>query len=232
MSAAIHSPRVAVLGAGSWGTALAALACAHSDTLIWARDASVAQSINTQAKHPRHLTDIALPSELKATADLEAALAHVSSDPEGRPGFIILGVPVSGLDDICLKLQAYLQRHPLSADLAIVWTCTGFQPTTGQLPHEIAAHRLQGIDRIGLGVLSGPSFANEVARGLPVALTLASEQDRVTAVGTAALHGSNARIYSSSDIIGVEVGGAMKNIMAIACGISDGLGLGDNARAA
>lgn len=224
-------PRVAVLGAGSWGTALAALACAQSDTLLWARDPAVVQAINDTTRHPRHLTDIDLPPSLQATSSLDDALAHVCA-PSDCPGLIILGVPVSGLDDICLKLQIYLQDRPRATDLAVVWTCKGFQPDTGQLPHEIASRRLAGLRGIGLGVLSGPSFANEVARGFPVALTLASDQAWVAAAGTAALHGPNARIYSSTDIIGVEVGGAMKNIMAIACGISDGLGLGDNARAA
>lgn len=231
MSPETPSPRVAVLGAGSWGTALAALACAQSDTLLWARDASVAQSINATARHPRHLTDLALPASLKASASLDEALAHVCTASD-TPGLIILGVPVSGLDDICQTLRTRLQGMTCATKLAIVWTCKGFQPESGKLPHEIASEHLSGLPGIGLGVLSGPSFAHEVARGLPVALTLASAEPWVAAVGTGALHGPNARIYSSSDIVGVEVGGAMKNIMAIACGISDGLGLGDNARAA
>src|SRR5690606_6763619 len=116
--------------------------------------------------------------------------------------------------------------------LSIVWTCKGFLPESAQLPHEIVLAAFPATSRIGLGVLSGPSFAREVAQGLPVGLTIATEQADTARTVVSALHGANARIYSSHDIIGVEVGGALKNVMAIACGISDGLGLGTNARAA
>jgi len=219
--------RVSVLGAGSWGTALAALAASHADTWLWARDATVADTIQTTHRHPRHLREIALPDTLHATADLRAAVQHVCAS-----GLLILGVPVAGLDELCARLDGLLDD---ASSLAIVWTCKGFHPDSGELPHQIVARHLgshAGRARIGFGVLSGPSFAHEVAQGLPVALTVASRQPWVADATTAALHGANARIYSSTDVIGVEVGGALKNIMAIACGIADGLGLGENARAA
>jgi len=224
-------PHVAVLGAGSWGTALAMLASSQADTWLWARDAAVVQAIHRTRHHPRHLQDITLPPALHATADLHAAIRHVL---DRAPGLLILGVPVAGLEDLCTRLSAMLKPYHTSAEhpnLAILWTCKGFHPETGELPHQIVARHL-GATHVGLGVLSGPSFAHEVAQGLPVALTVASRHPWVADRAVAALHGPSARIYSSADVVGVEVGGALKNIMAIACGIADGLGLGENARAA
>lgn len=229
MSASPLRVRVSVLGAGSWGTALAVLASAQADTLIWARDPQAARQIDQDHVNPRYLPGVELPVALRATANFQAAIDHVCQ-PDGA-GLIILGVPVAGLADTCARVSAALpadRRAPLS----IVWTCKGFQHDTGQLPHEIAQHALLTQPGIGLGVLSGPSFAQEVAQGLPVALTLATLDTAVQEAVVAALHGTNARIYTSTDIVGVEVGGALKNIVAIACGIADGLGLGTNARAA
>lgn len=234
---------VTVLGAGSWGTALAALACARADTLLWARDAALARHIGEQRQNPRYLPDLALPDSLSCTDNFDRAVAHAC----GGTGLIILGVPVAGLAQTCARLTASLAQQAgaqpdgrTARRLAVVWTCKGFQHETGQLPHQIAQaalpdeHSTSGASswQIGVGVLSGPSFAREVTQGLPVALTIASHQAWVADACIAALHGGNARIYTSDDIIGVEVGGALKNIMAIACGIGDGLGLGTNARAA
>jgi glycerol-3-phosphate dehydrogenase (NAD(P)+) len=112
----------------------------------------------------------------------------------------------------------------------LVWLCKGFEEGTGLLPHQIAAETLGGGAQFG--VLSGPSFADEVARGLPCALTLASSDGAFARDAAALLHGGRMRIYYSADVVGVEIGGAVKNVMAIAAGISDGLGLGHNARAA
>ncbi|SRR5690606_38541277 len=225
---ASHRPRAAVLGAGSWGTALAALASANADTLIWARDPAVSSAIATTHGNPRYLEGVTLPDQLGASSDLDAALAHVDT-PE--PALIILGVPVAGLESLCKELATRLPRYG-AGPLALVWTCKGFHPESGQLPHEIVHDLLGHHKNIGLGVLSGPSFAREVAQGLPVALTVASSDALTIELGTQCLHGNTARIYASGDIVGVEVGGAMKNIIAIACGISDGLSLGTNARAA
>lgn len=220
--------RTVVLGAGSWGTALAALASARSDTVLWARDNSVVQEINSRHTNERYLPDIPLPEALRCTHDFERAVDHALAS-DGSPGLIILGVPVAGLADTCQRLAQTLLNRPESPP-AIIWTCKGFDHDTAQLPHEIAESHLGSL--LSCGVLSGPSFANEVARGLPVALTVASRSNDVIGVTTAALHGRTARIYASTDVVGVEVGGALKNIIAIACGISDGLGLGANARAA
>lgn len=219
--------RTTVLGAGSWGTALAALACRHSETMIWARDTALAEVIDTQHVNPRYLPGTQLPAALRSTSDFNQAVAHACQP--GTPGLIILGVPVSGMAQTCARL-AHSLSHLNTAQPAIIWTCKGFDQASGQLPHELAETAL-GPQAL-LGVLSGPSFAKEVALGLPVALTVASRHEAVRDAATAALHGRTARIYASTDITGVEVGGALKNVVAIACGISDGLALGANARAA
>lgn len=229
MSAATLPPRVAVLGAGSWGTALGALACSQADTLIWARRAELAAEIAQKHSNARYLPGIALPPSLRATSDFETAVEHVCS-AQGD-ALIILGVPVAGMNETCQRLAEQLASRP-HPTLHIVWTCKGVDPDTGRLPHEMAQALLGELPNVALGVLSGPSFALEVARGLPVALTIAGAHAATGDTVLSALHGRYCRIYTSSDITGVEVGGALKNVMAIACGISDGLGLGSNARAA
>lgn len=230
---------VAVLGGGSWGTALAALASPQATTLLWARNAELVKQINTQHQNLPYLPGIELPAKLQATDSITDAIRHACQSPDGQ-GLIILGVPVAGLASVCTQVAQVLvdfyAAAPHVADtakvLSIVWTCKGFQPDNGYLPHQIALSALAHVPNLGLGVVSGPSFATEVARGLPVALTVASANPVVCAQVINALHGTSARIYSSTDMIGVEVGGALKNIVAIACGISDGLELGANARAA
>jgi len=228
MTAPADGLRAAVLGAGSWGTALAAAASAHCPTVLWARSAQAAQDIARRRENARYLPGIALPAGLACTADLDAAFAHLAG---ARTPLVILGVPVAGLEDACRATLEAARRHGL-ARTALVWTCKGFHTDDGRLPHEIAAAALAGGEGIATGVLSGPSFASEVARGLPVALTVASREAWVREAATAALHGGAVRVYASGDVVGVETGGAMKNVIAIACGICDGLALGANARAA
>jgi len=219
--------RVAVLGAGSWGTALAALATRHAPTLLWARQTLLAAQLSERHENVARLAGVRLPDSLGYTADLSAVWRHLS---ESERALIILGVPVVGLADICRKLRDSLPDDDKTVSL--VWTCKGFDAESGRLPHEIVADAFAGLTRVHVGVLSGPSFAQEVAQGLPVALTVAAASPAVRNLTTQALHGGSARIYSSADVIGVEVGGALKNVIAIACGICDGLQLGTNARAA
>lgn len=221
--------RATVLGAGSWGTALAVLACDQADTLLWARNPAVAQEINGQHTNHGYLPDAQLPAVLRATDNIQDAVSHACAGED--PGLIILGVPVAGLQALCERVASLLANSK-APQPAIVWTCKGFHHETGQLPHELARAAFAAFPDIGLGVLSGPSFAREVAAGLPVALTVATADERCSQLVLSALHGRTARIYTSHDVVGVEVGGALKNVMAIACGISDGLALGTNARAA
>lgn len=218
--------RVAVLGAGSWGTALAAAASRRQPTVLWARDPAQAADMAARHENARYLPGIALPQTLTLSSDLDATLRSLKQD--GAAGLIILGVPVAGLAATCAELAHRLPAMGLQ-DTPIVWTCKGFEADTARLPHEIVREALPGA--IG-GALSGPSFAREVAQGLPVALTVASGNAALRAATTQALHGAALRVYASADLVGVEVGGALKNVIAVACGIGDGLALGTNARAA
>ncbi|MCZ8391531.1 NAD(P)H-dependent glycerol-3-phosphate dehydrogenase [Achromobacter xylosoxidans] len=218
--------RVAVLGAGSWGTALAAAASRRQPTVLWARDPAQAADMAARHENARYLPGIALPQTMTLSSDLDATLRSLKQD--GAAGLIILGVPVAGLAATCTELAHRLPALGLQ-DTPIVWTCKGFEADTARLPHEIVREALPGA--IG-GALSGPSFAREVAQGLPVALTVASDNAALRAATTQALHGAALRVYASADLVGVEVGGALKNVIAVACGIGDGLTLGTNARAA
>ena len=220
---------VAVLGAGAWGTALACATAAQAPTMLWARDAALAASLNTTHQSPRYLPGISLPSSLQSTASLQQALAFAQAGL--APGLLILGVPLAGLRALCEQL-AHQLAHGAHKLAGILYTCKGLEADTGRLPSEVALEGLHALAHLPTGVLSGPSFALEVARGLPVALTAASHAAALCQAANQALHGGNVRVYASQDVIGVEVGGALKNIMAIACGVGDGLGLGANARAA
>lgn len=220
-------PPVTVLGAGAWGTALAAAASRNADVVLWGRRQQAMQAMAATGVNQEYLPGIALPDSLVYSSDLSQALAHLQGTLQ--PGLLVLGTPMVGLPAIC---QAIAQQLEAGLQLAgLVWTCKGLTPDEHMLPHEVVAKEL-GAWSIATGVLSGPSFAKEVARGLPVALTIASHDTTLKERVTQVFHGERMRIYSSSDVLGVEIGGALKNVMAIACGISDGLGLGDNARAA
>ena len=206
--------KLVVLGAGAWGTALAVAAAARQPVLLWARDAQQAALMQQSRRNARYLGDVALPQALQVTADLAQALAPADD------ALYVIGTPVAGL-------RAGLKLLPAGA--SVLWLCKGFEQGSGALGHEIAATLRPDLRA---GVLSGPSFAAEVARGQPTALVAASADGALCAQAVAAFHGEHLRIYTSSDLIGVEVGGAVKNVMAIATGIADGLGLGQNARAA
>ena len=207
--------KICILGAGAWGTSLAvALATAHQITL-YAREAGLPESMQADRENRQFLPGIRIPSSVVATGDFSHVVAAE---------IIIAATSVAGLRPTLKQLRA------LKVDAPVVWLCKGFEAGTSKLPHQIATEELAAGARFG--ALSGPSFAIEVARGLPVALTFASPDNDFATLTAAQLHGGMLRVYSSNDIAGVEVGGAVKNVMAIATGISDGLGLGHNARAA
>ncbi|WP_250512009.1 NAD(P)H-dependent glycerol-3-phosphate dehydrogenase [Caballeronia sp. INDeC2] len=213
--------KVAVLGAGAWGTALAGHLATRHDTKLWARDAALIESLSRTHENTRYLEGVALPHALEFEADLTAALTHASADD----ALCVVATPVAGLRALC---RAMRQAGVVPAH--IVWLCKGFEADTQCLPNEVVAAELPG--HRSNGTLSGPSFAREVGQGLPVALTVASTSAQLDARTVAAFHHGAMRIYTGDDVIGVEVGGAVKNVLAIATGISDGLGLGLNARAA
>ncbi len=226
MTSTASTLRTLVIGAGSWGTALAAAASLNSDTLLWCRHSDQADIINQTHHNPRYLSDCPLPPSLRATHQFDEAIAHLRQAPE--QALIILGIPVAGMPETCAQWSTLLAAENLS-HIPLVWTCKGFAQDSALLPHEVVqAHS----SFPNMGVLSGPSFAREVVQQLPVALTVASDSAITRLRTTEVLHSPFCRIYESEDVIGVEVGGALKNIIAIACGIADGLALGHNARAA
>jgi glycerol-3-phosphate dehydrogenase (NAD(P)+) len=208
--------KITVLGAGAWGTALAMSLAAHHSVQLWARDSVQLQAMQLSRRNQRYLPDSVFPESLCLTASLEEAL----NDAE----LLIVAVPVSSFRTMLQSIAVISQPVP------VIWLCKGFEAQTSAFPHQIAAEVLPPT--FPQAALSGPSFAQEVARNLPTALTLAASDLSFAQRTAQALHHSRLRIYSSADLIGVEVGGAVKNVLAIAAGISDGLQLGLNARAA
>lgn len=208
--------KIAVLGAGAWGTAIGINLGARHEVRLWTRDAALADALRTERVNRRYLPGHALPATLAATADLDGALAGAE--------IVLAAVTTGGLRPTLRAMRGTGCEAPL------IWLCKGFESGQGKLPHQICAEELaSGVPR---GVLSGPSFAEEVARGLPAALALASAAAAFARDAARALHGAALRIYPSEDVAGVEAAGAIKNVMAIAAGVSDGLELGLSARAA
>ena len=217
--AAARARKITVLGAGAWGTALALALASRNQVLLWGRDGAAIGAMARSRENGPYLPGITLPPSLALGADFGAALAHA-----GAPGALLIAAcPVAGLRPLLHQLKGCAIPN-------FIWLCKGFESGTGLLPHQIVREVLG--DAVAGGALSGPSFAQEVARGLPCALTIASASARLRECVVAAVHGGNIRVYSSVDLVGVEVGGAVKNVLAIATGVADGLGLGLNARAA
>ncbi|RXZ36244.1 NAD(P)-dependent glycerol-3-phosphate dehydrogenase [Oxalobacteraceae bacterium CAVE-383] len=225
--------KITVLGAGAWGTALAIALAKRHEVLLWGRDAAALHAMQRDRENKPYLPGFALPPNLQCSPDFDAALAHAAAPPSNAGAaahtdtLLIAASSVSGLRAIGDRIAA----HALRPDVPnLIWLCKGLEQDTHLLPHQIVREVLG--DRIPAGALSGPSFAQEVARGLPCALTFAGTDAGLAELVVEALHGERLRIYSSDDLIGVEVGGAVKNILAIATGAADGLALGLNARAA
>ena len=216
--------KIAILGAGAWGTALAISASSNHQVSLWARDASLSKILATDRVNARYLPGIDLPANLQIVGGHEAFVYMLDGQD-----LLVIATPMSGLREM---LQAV--KH---VKTPVAWLCKGFetpkkgdiQASFGLLAHEI---RAQVAPNLIAGVLSGPSFAQEVACGQPTALVAASEHAAVRDALVAAFHNSALRVYANDDIVGVEVGGAVKNVLAIATGLCDGLGLGLNARAA
>ncbi|MCC7006456.1 MAG: NAD(P)-dependent glycerol-3-phosphate dehydrogenase [Ottowia sp.] len=211
---------VAVLGAGAWGTAVAAHIARRHAVTLWARDGALVNTINIHRENPTYLPGITLPQALTASTDLARLLTDTHTD------LTVIATPLSALAQICQSISTYS-----TAPRPLIWLCKGVEPHNHALPHEIAARELVNYPH-PFGILSGPSFAQEVAQGLPCALVCATHHRTLHTTVQLAFHHNNMRVYTSSDIVGVELSGAIKNILAIATGISDGLGLGLNARAA
>lgn len=209
--------KITVIGAGAWGTAMAMSAAAHPaghDVHLWARDTQQAQDMHDCRQNTRYLPGLPFPPGLHV---VQGPALDAVADAQ----LVIIGTPMAALREWLLQLQ-----H-LSAPVA--WLCKGFEAGTGLMPHEVCA---QVAPQLRCAALSGPSFAQEVARSQPSALVAASRDAGVRHTLVEALHSPSLRVYGNDDIVGVEVGGAVKNVMAIASGLCDGLELGLNARAA
>jgi glycerol-3-phosphate dehydrogenase (NAD(P)+) len=208
---------IAVLGAGSWGTALAALLARHGyPTTLWGRDAERVRAIDAAHENARYLPGVALPESLRATSDLAAAV--------GDAAWILVVTPSHAFNDTLRALAPHRR-----AEAGVAWATKGFEPGSGRFLHEVAAELLG--PGVPLAVVTGPSFAREVAQGLPTALTVHSDDEGFALDVAEALHGPAFRAYTGSDMLGAELGGAMKNVLAVATGIADGMNLGLNARA-
>jgi glycerol-3-phosphate dehydrogenase (NAD(P)+) len=207
---------IAILGAGAWGTALAISLSAKHRVALWVRDPAQALAMKSERRNRRYLPEVPLPASVAVTADLGSALA--ASDAT------LITTPTSELRRVLDGIG------PLHSGQPVIWACKGFEQASGKLPHQIVAETLGA--NAACGGLSGPSFALEVAQGRPAALTLAASDEAFAKRIARELHQPLLRVYFSTDLVGVEISGAVKNVMAIAAGICDGLGLGLNARAA
>lgn len=210
---------VAVLGAGSFGTCLALLCARDHDVAIWARDPELAESINRQRRNPRYLSHVEVPEGVRATANLEEAL-------EGRE-LVICAVPSHGVRDVIARAAPYLPDHAI-----LLSTVKGIEKGTCMRMDQVFRDVLDAVHHPRLSFLSGPSFAREIADGCPTAVTVACREEAFAISVQESLSSPWLRCYTATDVIGVELGGALKNVVAIAVGICDGLGFGLNARAA
>jgi glycerol-3-phosphate dehydrogenase (NAD(P)+) len=205
--------RVAILGAGAWGTALAVGVAGRHEVTLWARERAQVATMQVQRENQRYLPGVPLPAHVSIVSELDCVAGA---------DLVVIATPMSGLRSTAAMVREFKPAN-------VVWLCKGLEADTGELADAVVAQTLPGVPG---AVLSGPSFAEEVARALPTALTVASVHAALCDTVVEALHTGPLRVYSSTDVVGVEVGGAVKNIMAIATGICDGLSLGANARAA
>lgn len=209
---------IAVLGAGSWGTALAIqLSRAGHDVLLWGNNVDHVQLLSEQRCNQQYLPDVSFPERLQITASLEQAMAS--------PAWVLIAIPSHAYRSFLHK-----NSHLFKPDLGVAWASKGLEQGTGKLIHQVVAEELPQCHKTA--VMSGPTFAGEVARDLPTAITVASASADFSRQISDDLHSGRFRVYLSTDLIGVELGGAFKNVLAIAAGAADGLGFGANTRAA
>jgi glycerol-3-phosphate dehydrogenase (NAD(P)+) len=210
-----ENPKLTVLGAGSWGTALAALSARNGvPTTLWGRDREALAALAASRCNQRYLPDIELPATLVYESDLARAVRGA--------GIVLIVVPSHAFAAMLAELAPLLD-----AGTAIAWATKGFEPGTGRFLHELVAERLPGHPA---AVVTGPSFAKEVAAGLPSAVTVHSDDAAFAQSVADVLHGPAFRVYTGNDMRGAELGGAMKNVLAVATGAADGMNLGLNAR--
>jgi glycerol-3-phosphate dehydrogenase (NAD(P)+) len=208
--------KIAVIGAGSWGTTVSSIAAASAETVLWARRAELARAINTTHHNPEYLPELELPEGLSATHDLERATSHVD--------VVVMAVPSHGFRDVFTLIAGHLPSQ-----VPVISLTKGIEQNTLARMTEIVAEL--GHEPSLTGVLTGPNLAAEIAAGQPAASVIAMTEGSVAEELQRLLMGPSFRIYTNDDVIGCELAGALKNVMAIASGMSDGLGFGDNTRA-
>jgi len=216
--------RVAVIGAGSWGTALACTIAAGGETYLWSRDAEQARQIETGRRNPRYLQDLEVPASVHVTADLADAVYRVP--------ILVLAVPAKAMRTTARGISAIMRtqaRHGENVPL-VLSAAKGLDPESGALMSQVLAECLG--DRAVIGAISGPNIAREIAAGLPAGTVIACADAARALLAQQRISSDRLRAYTNEDLVGVEVGGAMKNVVALAAGIADGLGAGDNAKAA
>jgi glycerol-3-phosphate dehydrogenase (NAD(P)+) len=208
---------IAVLGAGSWGTALAAQMARNGHAVtLWGRDREQIEGMRQTRSNARYLPGIQLPAELNYSDDLQAVVE--------RSDLVLVAVPSHAFPELLASIAPHVGRAQ-----GVAWATKGFELGSGRLLHEVAAAVLPAS--MPLAVVTGPSFAKEVAIGLPTAVTVHSDDAGFARLVAESLHGSSFRAYTGNDMLGAELGGAMKNVLAVATGIADGMQLGLNARA-
>lgn len=212
--------KIAFIGAGSWGTAVASLVTNKRayDTILWARRSELAETINLFHENPEYLPDEALPEGLEATNDLERALS--------RADIVVMGVPSHGFRKVASNVAAIAGRTPIYVSLT-----KGIEVESRKRMSEVLFEEIDGIERANIAVLTGPNLAREIIKGYPAASTIACDEDATLAKLQEVFHTPSFRCYTNNDVIGSEIGGAFKNVLAIAAGMADGLGFGDNTKA-
>jgi glycerol-3-phosphate dehydrogenase (NAD(P)+) len=208
--------KITLLGAGAWGTALSIAFAGKHELTLWSREEDVAADLTATRENHRFFPGYKLPESVAVATDFDAAVAGAE--------LLIVATPIAGLRPTVERLRA------IGCKLPVLWVCKGFEAGSGKLPHQVVAEVL-GQQAL-CGALSGPSFAEEVAAGQPTAVALAANDPEFAREAARQLHTPRLRIYANDDLVGVEVGGAVKNVLAIATGVCDGLGLGLNSRAA
>lgn len=210
--------KFAVLGAGSYGTALSIVLASNGHQVrMWARDEKQAQAMQEQAANTRYLPDVSFPPSLQVSSNLEEVLEQAS--------VVLVAVPSHAFRSAVQAIKPYI-----SGQTPIIWASKGLDPDTGDLLGNVLVEELG--DKQPHAILSGPSFAKEMAHGMPTAISLASDQRELAEELALDFHNERFRVYISSDVIGLQIGGAVKNVVAIGAGIADGLGFGSNARTA
>jgi glycerol-3-phosphate dehydrogenase (NAD(P)+) len=212
----VSATQVSVLGAGSWGTALAAVLARNGvPTTLWGRDASATAAMRATRRNARYLPEMELPQALRYSADLGDAVRSAQ--------VLLIVIPSHAFADLVDRIA-----EDVAPQAGVAWATKGFDPASGRFLHEIVAERLPGIPA---AIVTGPSFAREVAQGLPTAVTVHSSTAAFAQQIAQLLHSTLFRAYTGNDMIGAELGGAMKNVLAVATGVADGMQLGLNARA-